>query len=177
LRAAFFFRMCPMATPLPSRRRNPRRNTLGDCGAECHARARIAAPRLHACGTIRQSSRHQAYRNAEPVRLMKTCARAATRDHHTVLRIYFFSRHFLPNSLNRVCCRHETAADHRARSWCHPGTADTLANHTRVLVCTQRSPPSGPREGFAPRFLRAVFMAWLRVRRLRKRLPDRDATR
>ena len=97
-----------------------------------------------------QSSRHQDCRNAEPVRLMKTCARAATRDHHTVLRIYFFSRHFLPNSFNRICCRHETAADHRARSWCHPGTADTLANHTRVLVCTQRSPPPGPRAGFAP---------------------------
>ena len=37
-----------------------------------------------------------------------------------------------------------------------------LANHPRVLACTQRSPPSGPREGFAPRFLRAVFMARLR---------------
>ncbi len=49
-------------------------------------------------------------------------------------RIYFFSsRHFLPNSL----------------SW-----QITLG----VLACTQRSPPSGPREGFAPRFLRAVFM-------------------
>ena len=39
-------------------------------------------------------------RNAEMVRLMKSCARAAARDHHTVSQIYFSSRHFLPNSLS-----------------------------------------------------------------------------
>src|SRR4051812_3638434 len=34
--------------------------------------------------------------NAGPVRLMKNCVQAATRDHHTFSRIYFFGRHFLP---------------------------------------------------------------------------------
>ena len=43
-----------------------------------------------------------ACRNAGAARLMKSCARAAARDHHTVSRIYFYSRHFLPDSLNHV---------------------------------------------------------------------------
>ena len=44
-----------------------------------------------------------ACRNAGAARLMKSCARAAARDHHTVSRIYFFGRHFLPDSLSRIC--------------------------------------------------------------------------
>ena len=72
-------------------------------------------------------------------------SQAATRDHHTVSWIYFFGRHFLPRSLNRTCCRHETAADRKTRSWCHPCTAGMPANHARDFpACTS---PSGPREG------------------------------
>ena len=58
-------------------------------------------------------------RNAGMVRLMKSCARAAARDHHTVSQIYFSSRHFLPNSLSVLSVDMK-----RARSWRHLRTAE-----------------------------------------------------
>ena len=52
-------------------------------------------------------------RNAEPVRLMKSCARAAAREHDTASRIYFFS------SLSRTCERRSGQPGSRSK----PGTA------------------------------------------------------
>ena len=45
-----------------------------------------------------------ACRNARDARLMKSCARAAARDHHTVSQIYFFQSAVFAASLSRTFC-------------------------------------------------------------------------
>jgi len=50
---------------------------------------------------------------------MKTYARAAKRDHHTVSRIYFFSPALFADRFNRTLCYRETAADRKIAAMSH----------------------------------------------------------
>jgi hypothetical protein len=88
---------------------------------------------------------------------MKTYARAATRDHHTVSRIYFFSPALFADRFNRTLCYRETAADRKNATMSHLRTADTLANHARNFLV--RTSPTEPREGFPPRPFARFFIA------------------